>query len=168
MNFPALLLLGAGLAAAHPAADPYTRQPGIDAIHYAFQRALNDSTDQIENALSNIGKDSMLTIDALGKTRRLMRLPLHEENIEFMRDTFTLRGSFVRPAPSGRHPAVLLLNGSGPSSRGILAIFGGIFAANGVAALVYDKRGTGMSTGTYTTDDFLALSEDVRAGRAPT
>ncbi len=115
-------------------------------------------------ALSNAGKDSMLTIDALGRTRRLMRLPLHEENIEFMRDTFTLRGSFVRPAPNGRHPAVLLLNGSGPSSRGMLAIFGGIFAANGVAALVYDKRGTGMSTGTYTTDDFLALSEDVRAG----
>ncbi len=48
MNFPALLLLSAGLAAAHPAADPYTRQTGIDAIHYAFQLALNDSTDQIE------------------------------------------------------------------------------------------------------------------------
>ena len=48
MNFPALFLLGAGIAAAHPAADPYTRQTGIDAIHYAFQLALNDSTDQIE------------------------------------------------------------------------------------------------------------------------
>lgn len=48
MNFPALLLLGANLAAAHAAADPYTRQPGVDAIHYAFQLALNDSTDQIE------------------------------------------------------------------------------------------------------------------------
>ncbi len=48
MNLPALLLLGAGLAATHPAADPYTRQPGIDAIHYAFQLALNDSTDRIE------------------------------------------------------------------------------------------------------------------------
>ena len=48
MNFPALFLLGANLAAAHPAADPYTRQTGIDAIHYAFQLALNDSTDQIE------------------------------------------------------------------------------------------------------------------------
>jgi aminopeptidase N len=30
------------------ATDPYTRQPGIDAIHYAFELALNDSTDQIE------------------------------------------------------------------------------------------------------------------------
>jgi hypothetical protein len=48
MNFPALLLLAAGLASTLPAADPYTRQPGIDAIHYAFQLALNDRTDQIE------------------------------------------------------------------------------------------------------------------------
>ncbi|CAN5917341.1 hypothetical protein BH11GEM2_BH11GEM2_14070 [soil metagenome] len=48
MNFPALLLLAAGLASTLPAADPYTRQPGIDAIHYAFQLTLSDSTDQIE------------------------------------------------------------------------------------------------------------------------
>ena len=48
MNLPVLLLLGAVLTAAHHAADPYTRQPGIDAIHYGFQLALNDSTDQIE------------------------------------------------------------------------------------------------------------------------
>ena len=49
VNFPALLLLGGGLAAAHPAADRYTSQTGIDAIHSAFQLALNNRTDQIED-----------------------------------------------------------------------------------------------------------------------
>jgi aminopeptidase N len=44
-----LLLL---LAAPPRATDPYTRQPGIDAIHYAFQLALNDSTDEIEGTAS--------------------------------------------------------------------------------------------------------------------
>jgi len=32
--------------------DPYTRQPGIDAIHYAFELSLNDSTDQVEGRAS--------------------------------------------------------------------------------------------------------------------
>ncbi|MEO8620484.1 MAG: CocE/NonD family hydrolase [bacterium] len=113
-------------------------------------------------SLTRVGGDSILGIEALGQSRRLTPVPLHDDNIEFTRDTFTLRGSFVRPAKAGRYPAVLLLNGSGPSPRGLLANVAAVFAANGVAALVYDKRGTGASGGTYTTDDFLALSEDVK------
>ncbi|MEO8622330.1 MAG: M1 family metallopeptidase [bacterium] len=46
------LLLAFALGAAVHATDPYTRQPGIDAVHYAFQLALNDSTDQIEGTAS--------------------------------------------------------------------------------------------------------------------
>ena len=41
MIAPLLLLLGV-------ATDPYVRQPAIDAVHYAFRLAVNDSTDQIE------------------------------------------------------------------------------------------------------------------------
>lgn len=44
MSLPtSLLLLGALFAG-----DPYTRQPGVDALHYRFQLALNDTTDQLE------------------------------------------------------------------------------------------------------------------------
>lgn len=46
MLTPILLLLGAAVATT----DPYPRQPGIDAIHYAFHLALTDSSDQIEGA----------------------------------------------------------------------------------------------------------------------
>ena len=47
MAITPLLLAGVLLST-----DPYTRQPGIDAAHYAFQLALNDSTDQIEGTAS--------------------------------------------------------------------------------------------------------------------
>lgn len=48
----ALLLLGLHPVGSAPATDPYVRQPGIDAVHYAFELALNDSTDQIEGRAS--------------------------------------------------------------------------------------------------------------------
>ncbi len=114
-------------------------------------------------SLTQAAGDTVLGIDAMGTSRRLARLPLRDERIEFARDSFTLRGNFVRPVADGRHPVVLLLNGSGPSPRGLLANVAALLAANGVAGLVYDKRGTGASTGRYTGDDFLALSEDARA-----
>ena len=44
---PALLMAGLALAAS-VSADPYVRQPGIDALHYAFELTLSDSTDRIE------------------------------------------------------------------------------------------------------------------------
>jgi alpha/beta superfamily hydrolase len=40
------------------------------------------------------------------------------------------------------------------------------FAARGIAALVYDKRGTGQSTGDWRTSPFEALAEDAAAGVA--
>ena len=48
----ARLLLSAALSATAHATDPYVRQPGIDAVHYAFQLSLNDSTDRIEGTAS--------------------------------------------------------------------------------------------------------------------
>src|SRR5687768_1478879 len=48
MTIPSSLLLLSVLLGG----DPYTRQPGVDAIHYAFQLALNDSADQIEGTAS--------------------------------------------------------------------------------------------------------------------
>jgi alpha-beta hydrolase superfamily lysophospholipase len=41
-----------------------------------------------------------------------------------------------------------------------------LFARNGIAALAYDKRGSGDSTGSYRTigADFRSLAEDVVAG----
>ena len=47
-----MLSLALLLAAAVAARDPYTRQPGVDAIHYAFQITLSDTSDQIDGTAS--------------------------------------------------------------------------------------------------------------------
>ena len=49
MTLPALIALLGLLPGAPPrATDPYPRQRGIDAVHYAFALSLNDTTDRIE------------------------------------------------------------------------------------------------------------------------
>jgi hypothetical protein len=70
---PLLLLLGA-----LSATDPYVRQPGVDAVHYAFALSLNDSTDRIEG-MANVrirftqAGQSSFWLDLTSRRRRAAR-----------------------------------------------------------------------------------------------
>ena len=68
------------------------------------------------------------------------------EDIEFVSHGAALSGSIV--FPSGEiHAAVVFIHGSGKQARDL-----GLaerFAKDGIAALVYDKRGAGKSGGAY-------------------
>lgn len=93
------------------------------------------------------------------------RIDLPERRLTFASDGFQLAAKLVLPpadsAPAP-YPAVVLVHGSGKQSA---VDFWGepyLFAPHGVATLVYDKRGTGASEGTYT-QNFHVLARDVRA-----
>jgi alpha-beta hydrolase superfamily lysophospholipase len=75
-----------------------------------------------------------------------------EETVHFASGDITLAGTLVFPEGSQPHPAVVLLHGSGPQKRDLVTARW--FAAEGIAALAYDKRGVGQSGG-----DFLRLSD---------
>lgn len=66
------------------------------------------------------------------------------------------------PEGPGPHPAVVLVHGSGKSEGTQWMYASDFFAANGIAALSYDKRGTGESDGEFTMD-FQQLARDVVA-----
>jgi uncharacterized protein len=65
-----------------------------------------------------------------------------------------LAATLTLPAGAGPHPAVLLLSGSGPSTRQSLKKFSTQLNADGFATLVFDKRGSGESTGSWTSASF--------------
>lgn len=68
--------------------------------------------------------------------------------------SFASRGAIIAysvqvPPGDGPFPAVVLVHGSGPITRAMQKALVDRFASMGFAVLSYDKRGTGLSTGTY-------------------
>jgi uncharacterized protein len=103
-------------------------------------------------------------------TFRLKRVPRDErpyttEDVRFVNGDVTLAGSLDIPRGPGPFPAVIFLHGAGPEVRwGASRFFSDYFARRGIAALIYDKRGTGQSTGDWRRADFNALAADALAG----
>jgi uncharacterized protein len=87
-----------------------------------------------------------------------------EEDVRFSSHGATLAGNLLLPTGSGTHPAVVLVHGAGPDSRENYRLLASHLARNGVAALIYDKRGVGESTGTFATATFTDLADDALAG----
>lgn len=62
-------------------------------------------------------------------------------------DSLRLGGKIVVPPGSGKFPAVIFVTGSDPDTRDAWLYEAGVLAQNGVASLLYDKRGVGESSG---------------------
>lgn len=73
-----------------------------------------------------------------------------------------LAGRLVMPEGAGKVPLVVLVHGSEHDSALDTFALQRMFPAQGIAAFVYDKRGTGSSGGSYT-QDFNVLANDVVA-----
>lgn len=91
-----------------------------------------------------------------------------EEFVNFKNGSVTLSGTLLIPAGPGPHPAIVLAHGSGAQDRnGYLAnlrLLADHLARNGIAALIYDKRGSARSTGDWQTASFSDLAGDLLAG----
>ena len=94
-----------------------------------------------------------------------------EEEVTFKNGDITFAGTLSIPPKSGKHPAVVMITGSGPQDRDesvagfkIFKVIANYLTTNGIAVLRYDDRGVGKSTGKpvneSTTEEF---STDVMA-----
>ena len=83
---------------------------------------------------------------------------VRDESVSVRSGDATLSGTLFLPGTGDRHPAVVLFHGSGPQPRN--PFMARWFAEHGVAALTYDKRGVGASTGDFRTVPFTDLAAD--------
>jgi pimeloyl-ACP methyl ester carboxylesterase len=88
------------------------------------------------------------------------RVILGREEISFRNGEVTLSGTLITPDPGRSHPAVVLLHGSGALNRYSFGPFPDFFLSQGYAVLVYDKRGTGSSSGNLERSTFNDLASD--------
>lgn len=94
------------------------------------------------------------------------------ENVRFENsiDTVTLAGTFSKPKGKGKFPAVILVTGSGPQNRDEelmghkpFLVLADHLTSNGFAVLRYDDRGTGESSGKYSTASISDFARDAKA-----
>ncbi|MCE1164240.1 MAG: alpha/beta fold hydrolase [Bacteroidetes bacterium] len=92
-------------------------------------------------------------------------LPYKEEEVTYKNGDITIAGTLTIPSQPGKHPAVVMITGSGPQNRDeevagfkIFKFIADRLTRNGIAVLRCDDRGVGSTTGKsveeYTSEDF--------------
>lgn len=89
-----------------------------------------------------------------------------QEEVRFRNGAVELAGTLLLPAGAGPHPAVVFLHGSGPEGRWASTYLARRFVRAGMAALVWDKRGVGESTGAWEVAGFEDMAGDAAAAVA--
>jgi pimeloyl-ACP methyl ester carboxylesterase len=86
------------------------------------------------------------------------------EDVRFSNGAIQLAGTLISPVMGGgKHPAIILVHGSGAENREYMLPWARFLIRRGMAVLGYDKRGVGESTGDWNTASFDDLAGDVVA-----
>ena len=85
------------------------------------------------------------------------------EDVRFTNRDVQLTGTLIAPSTGGRHPAIVLVHGSGPENRAYMLPWARFLIRRGVAVLGYDKRGVGESTGDWNAATYEDLAGDAVA-----
>ena len=99
---------------------------------------------------------------AAPRTARLVEIEKRED-VRFSSRDVQLAGTLISPAKIARHPAIILIHGSGAEHREYMLPWARFLIRHGMAILGYDKRGVGGSTGDWNTASFDDLAGDVVA-----
>jgi dienelactone hydrolase len=136
-----------------------------DAVHFALGDSMVFDGKLSANQIIGTFTDESTKGDFILRRTMAKPLPYDTVDVSFRNGPVTLSGTLCVPRAPGRHPAVVLLQGSGGETRwGTNRYIADQFARSGIAALVYDKRGSGASTGDWKTSSYDDLSNDAIAG----
>jgi uncharacterized protein len=89
-----------------------------------------------------------------------LTLTYRTEEVSFTNGDVTLRGTLYLPRAAGRYPAMILMHGSGLQPRDEYGFYARQYARSGVAALAYDKRGSGASMGNTRQSTYQMFAAD--------
>lgn len=117
-------------------------------------------TNRNDGKLVSFSGCKMGRIDFNGITGREIAFDI--TNMTFQSHDTPLAGRLVLPKGTAKVPVVILVHGSEQDSALVYYDLQRMLPAEGIGVFVYDKRGTGLSGGTYT-QDFSLLADDAVA-----
>jgi uncharacterized protein len=89
--------------------------------------------------------------------------------VQFSHHQTSLAGTIYHPTPPGPYPALVMIQGSGPTDRdnfGYFPVIRDYFVQHGIVVLCYDKPGVGGSTGNWKDQDLRDRAGEALAARA--
>lgn len=135
-------------------ADTFVMGPGFE-----VKSPVEQTVALLKNGQGEVTALSLLATD--GASAQAERVSLGVESITIESGDAKLAGTLLTPTGAGPHPAIILLHGSGPLTRYSFGPYPHFFTSLGFAVLIYDKRGTGDSSGPRP----YATLQDMRAFR---
>jgi uncharacterized protein len=88
-----------------------------------------------------------------------------KEEITFRNKDVLLKGTLTKPDTNNPCPVVIVTHTSNAATRdfGVYQHLANVLPPNGIAVLLYDRRGSGDSTGDFETASFFDLAIDAQA-----
>ncbi len=107
-----------------------------------------------------------LAMAAHAQTDGLPPFAFKVDSVSFSNGPVQLAGAFLKPDGNGPFPAIVMVHGAGSSTfdEPAFRMHANAFVRGGFAVLLYDKRGSGKSTGLLDTSDYDDLAADLAAG----
>jgi len=116
--------------------------------------------DVFQGKWSGLGGDGTFSMKRSTQPAQFYR----EEEVSFTNGEVKLAGTLMIPLRGDKHPAVVITHGSSPNERTTYRSWGRRFAEIGIAALIYDKRGSGNSSGNTRAASMEDLAADAISG----
>ena len=133
---------------------------------YLFRDGRRGSTADDNSPVRCEGGAAVVTRASEGQPATWQRLPITATDTKFESALSMVKGQLLEPAgpPDRKRPLVVMVHGS-ERTPAIGNPYAYALAAQGIAVFVYDKRGTGGSSGEYT-QNFELLADDAAAALA--
>ena len=129
-----------------------------DAGRWSGQKGWSNDADPLP---IDLGSCASPRLDFDGQAGQKLQFATQETR--FAGDGVELAGRLVMPAGSAAVPVAVLVHGSEAYSARTYAWFQRLLPAHGIGVFVYDKRGTGDSSGSYSQDFGLLANDAVAA-----
>ena len=153
----------------------------VPAIGGVFEGRVQPNARRIEGTWLQAGQSFALTLERIpaGEAAAVRRpqepkppfpYATHEVTFENEAAGVTLAGTLTIPQGPGPHPAVVLIDGSGPQDRDStlmghkpFLLWADVLTRQGIAVLRWDDRGVGGSTGNWAQTTLAERADDVQA-----
>lgn len=114
--------------------------------------------DTLEGSI--VLKKESISLTRMGQQLTPRKLALGRKEITFGNGSVKLQGELIIPEGRGPFPCIILTHGSGPEKREANLGIAGLFAGNGIAAFVYDKRFVVEQKDRWQDDSFTNYAND--------